>query len=281
MSEFQMTVLIDNESKENLKGEWGLAIHINHRGKTILLDTGSGSSFSKNAEKLGLSLTDISYGVLSHAHFDHANGMAKFFSENTKAKFYLRKGSAENCYSKHGIFKKYIGIRRGTLRKYRDRISYVDGRHRLYDGAWLIPHETKGLEEIGRKAKMFRKTENTWAVDDFAHEQSLVFELPEGIVVFNSCCHGGVDLVLKEAKQCFDGKPVIAMLGGFHLMGADGPDSMRESEGQVRLLAENLKAMEVGKFYTGHCTGTKAFPILKEVLGDGLELLVTGKVIEI
>ncbi|MBR3678746.1 MAG: MBL fold metallo-hydrolase [Oscillospiraceae bacterium] len=268
MSEFQMTVLIDNESKENLKGEWGLAIHINHRGKTILLDTGSGSSFSKNAEKLGLSLTDISYGVLSHAHFDHANGMAKFFSENTKAKFYLRKGSAENCYSKHGIFKKYIGIRRGTLRKYRDRISYVDGRHRLYDGAWLIPHETKGLEEIGRKANMFRKTENAWEIDDFAHEQSLVLETKRGLVIFNSCSHGGADNIITEIAKAFPGQKIYAIIGGFHLF--------RLSDQEIAQFANRVKQTGIEKVLTGHCTGKRAFRILKEILGDCAEEFYCG-----
>ena len=77
------------------------------------------------------------------------------------------------------------------------------------------------------------------------------------------------------------GRKILAMIGGFHLMGSQGPDSMRESEQEVRMLAARLRDMQVEKIYTGHCTGTKAFPILKEELGDMLDILVTGKMIEL
>ena len=102
-----------------------------------------------------------------------------------------------------------------------------------------------------------------------------------GVKPVNEQIENVVDLILEEVQQTFGGRRVIAMIGGFHLMGAAGPDSMRESEQEVRALASKLRAMQVDKIYTGHCTGTKAFPILKEELGEKLELLVTGRTIEI
>ena len=61
---------------------------------------------------LPIYLDSVELGVLSHAHYDHADGMAAFFARNAHAPFYLRAGSAENCYGKRWIFHKYIGIRR-------------------------------------------------------------------------------------------------------------------------------------------------------------------------
>ena len=94
----KMTVIVDNISDCGIKGEWGLCLLLETGGKKILVDTGGSSLFSENLKKLGFYIRDIDYGVLSHAHYDHANGMPKFFAENSKAKFYLREGSAENCY---------------------------------------------------------------------------------------------------------------------------------------------------------------------------------------
>ena len=71
----KFTILIDNLPHENLVGEWGLAVYIEHGGKKILLDAGASDGFAKNAESLGIDLSGIDYAALSHAHFDHSDGM--------------------------------------------------------------------------------------------------------------------------------------------------------------------------------------------------------------
>ena len=108
--------------------------------------------------------------------------------------------------------------------------------------------------------------------DDFAHEQSLVFETPKGLVVFNSCSHGGADTIIKEVAATFADRRIIALIGGFHLF--------MTPEKEVRALAERIRATGIERVYTGHCTGTKAFQILKEELGDQVEQLSTGLVME-
>ena len=53
--------------------------------------------------------------------------------------------------------------------------------------------------------------------DDFRHEHSLVFEMGDGVVVFNSCSHAGADNIINEVMKAYPGKRIIAMIGGFHL----------------------------------------------------------------
>ena len=73
------TVLVDNVGTETLGGEWGLSVYIQTGEKTILLDAGGSELFARNAEKLGLSIADVDYAVLSHAHYDHSLGVAEGF----------------------------------------------------------------------------------------------------------------------------------------------------------------------------------------------------------
>lgn len=261
-------VLIDNITKDSLVSEWGLAIYMEYAGKKILLDTGASGAFSKNAEALGISLADIDYAILSHAHFDHSDGMDAFFAINSKAKFFLRAGSEENCYSKHWIFKKYVGIRRGTLEEYKDRIIFADGDYELFPGVWLIPHKTPNLDVIGKAAKMYVRREKKWFADDFAHEQSLVFDTDKGLVIFNSCSHGGADNIIKEISDTFPEKQIYAMIGGFHLF--------RSSDAEVRSFARRVKETGIQRVVTGHCTGKRAYGILKEELGPKIEQLYSG-----
>ena len=261
-------VLSDNIAANGLSGEWGLSIYIEYGEKKILLDTGASGLFSKNAEKLGVRLKDVDYGVLSHAHYDHANGMKTFFAENSKASFYLREGCGEDCYFKKWVFHKYIGIQRGFMDTYKDRIRYADGTCEIAPGVTLLPHSTEGLEVFGQKNNLFIKERGRYVPDSFAHEQSLVFDTEKGLVIFSSCSHGGADNIIKEAAAAWPGKKICAMIGGFHLY--------HSTEEELRALAARIRATGIEKIYTGHCTGGPAYDILKEELGDQAEQLYTG-----
>ncbi len=151
------TVLIDNIQSDSIKGEWGLSIYVEYKDKKILLDVGASNLFIKNADKLGVSLEDIDYAVLSHAHYDHANGMHRFFQVNEKAKFYMQSSCADNCYFKKWFFHKYIGIPKRILEEYSDRIEYAMGNYQITEGVNLIPHSTEGLDTIGLRESMYQK----------------------------------------------------------------------------------------------------------------------------
>ena len=105
----------------------------------------------ENADKLGLSLADVDYAVLSHAHYDHADGMSVFLDRNSRAKLWLQESCRENCYRVKEGRMKYIGIRKGLLEKYRDRLVCVRGDQELDEGIRLIAHHTPQLEKAGRK----------------------------------------------------------------------------------------------------------------------------------
>ena len=262
------TVLVDNIPQRDIPGEWGLCIYIEYQGKKILLDTGASDLFVKNAAKLNKELQKVDYAVLSHAHYDHADGMRAFYQNNQRAAFYLQKGSEENCYMKKWIFHKYIGLPKGILEEYRDRIIFAEGDYSLCQGVSLIPHKTAGLSEIGRRNCMYVRSKSGWKPDDFSHEQSLVFETTEGLVIFNSCSHGGADNIINEIKATYPGQKIRALIGGFHIC--------NRPEAEVRALGQRIKETGIEEIYTGHCTGKKAFAILKEELGTAAHQLHVG-----
>ena len=266
------TVLIDNIAESPLKDEWGLCIYIEHDGKKILLDTGASPRFSENAKKLGADISEVDYAVLSHAHYDHADGMEEFFNHNSKAKFYLRKECAENCYGRKLIFSKYIGIKKGVLKNFSHRIEYVDSDAEIAKGVYLIPHKTENLESIGKKAGLYKRVNKKWVPDDFDHEQSLVIDTEKGLVIFNSCCHGGADNIIKEVAQTFPQKKIYAIVGGFHLY--------ESKDSEVIALGKSIEETGISLVCTGHCTGKKAYKLLSDILGDKCRQLKVGLVIE-
>ncbi|WP_294959569.1 MBL fold metallo-hydrolase [uncultured Fibrobacter sp.] len=258
-----------------LFGEWGLSVYVEFEGKRYLLDTGASHLFAKNAGVMGVDLSKVDIGILSHAHYDHVNGMAKFFALNKTAPFYVRKGVAENCYHAHKLFGRltyheYIGIHKGWLKRFADRIRYAEGDMQIAPNVYLVPHKTAGLENIGERAHLSVKENGKFRYDSFDHEQSLVFDTPQGLFVMNSCSHAGADNIVKEIEATFPGKKIYALLGGFHLF--------RYKDDVVRAFAERLRALDVQKIYTGHCTGDRAYAILHEVLGDRVQQMRCGMV---
>ena len=282
----KVTVLVDNRDGEQIKGEWGLSFYIEYTyegagtendgkgSRTVLLDAGLSGLFAENAEKLGLDIKAVDYAVLSHAHDDHANGLDTFFELNDHAPLYVAEGCDENCYDRHGIFMKYAGVPRGIMKRHAGRIVKAGKETQIDKGISLLGHSTPGLDRLGRAEKMYlRQGLLKFIPDDFRHEVSLVFELPEGIVVFNSCSHAGADNIINEAMKAYPGRRILAMIGGFHLY--------NKTDKYVRDFARRVLETGVEAVYTSHCTGERAMQILSEELGDKMHAFCTGTTFEI
>lgn len=246
-------ILSENSALCGLEHEHGLSVYIEHRTRRILLDAGHSDKFARNGDVLGVDLSHVDTAVLSHGHWDHANGFDVFFTLNNHAQVHARPAIAQPEY----FDGKYIGIKPVLMEKYACRFTLSDGPADLGDGIYLIP-------------------------DSVVHEQSLVLDTDAGLVVFNSCSHAGAGHIAKDILARFPDKKIAAYLGGFHLMGATGPDSLGVAPCVVKDLASwMLDELGVGTIYTGHCTGAPAFALLREVGGDRVCPLDAGMIIEI
>ena len=264
----EMTVLIDNVAPEPLAAEWGLSIFITAGDRRILLDTGAGCLFAQNAELLGVDLAGVDFGVLSHAHYDHADGMDTFFARNRKAPFLVRAGSCENCYSIKNGSLEYIGIRSGILKEYEARIQYISGTREIAKGIWLVPHQRKDYSAIALRNDLYAVHHGERCPDDFAHEQSLVLETEKGLVVFNSCSHTGMINILTDIREMLGRNDVYAYVGGLHLY--------KMTDEELNTLCRAIGDTSVEHIFTGHCTGDHAFRILKAELGRRIEQFSSG-----
>ena len=281
------TVLVENTQVEGLSCEHGLSVLLAYRNgrhdARVLLDFGQSDAFARNATALGIDLADVDLAVLSHAHYDHADGMPAFFAMNDHAPLYLSAACAEQCWStKAGTTEPhYIGIRQGLLERYSQRLAFVPTSHAttLAPGIHLIPHTMHGLDDVGRRAGMLLRREGTWIPDDFAHELSLVFELepaPDGttrLAIFNSCSHAGLPVIAEEVKATFSGAHIVAYVGGLHLVHA--------TEEEVQDVADAIRMNGIDRLYTGHCTGAYAFGLLQNELPGRVLALKPGSRFEL
>lgn len=247
----KIVVLMENSAQEGLIPEHGLSFYIEYRGGRYLLDAGECGAVLYNADKLGIDLSQVDKAVLSHGHYDHADGFSAFFRVNSTAPVYARPRITD---PEIGAEQKYVGINPGMYGRHKKRFNLAEGPRDLAPGLHLIP-------------------------DPVFHEQSLVAETSEGLIVLNSCCHAGVAKILTQLKEQFPNQPIRAVLGGFHLMGKGGTSTLGPAPEKVRAIAAVLRdELKVEGIYTGHCTGAPAYALLQEELGDRLHPLTTGAV---
>ena len=246
-------ILIDNIAPEGFIGEWGLSVWIEYGDVRILLDAGTTGAFAGNARKLGVRLADADLCVLSHGHYDHSDGLPAFFRENSRARVYMRGSARKRYYGVKEGKSRYIGVNREIFRRHGDRICFVQGRQELLPGVWLLPHSTAGLERIAARSDLYVRRGLRLRPDDFSHEQSLVLDTEQGLVIFNSCSHAGADNIISEVAAAFPGRQIHSLIGGLHLY--------KLSDEEVRAFAGRVRQSGIARLYTGHCTGERAFAV--------------------
>lgn len=277
----KLTALMENKGPACLTAEHGLAVDIQYNGHHYLLDAGASDAFAANADALGVDLSTVELAFLSHGHFDHSGGYRAFFARNGHAPVYVRQGAQAAYFSGEGEKRRYIGVPSGLFEAFPHRFRFVEGDFHAAEGVWLLPDGICDGAERGRAAHMSRRTEAGYVPDDFGHEQSVVLEGERGLVVLNSCCHGGVDAIVERVRDRFPGKTVSTVVGGFHLMGMGGVSTLGVEEEQVRAICRRLLELGVEQVFTGHCTGDPGFALLQEELGGRVRYFQTGDTVEV
>ncbi|MCD8363426.1 MAG: MBL fold metallo-hydrolase [Lachnospiraceae bacterium] len=273
--EITITVLIENTSDGIFACEHGLSLFIQFAGKRILLDAGSSDAFCKNADAMGISLTDLDAYILSHGHYDHSGGFEELFRRAPAAKVYARKEALDVYLSAAGGMHE-ISVPQNVASQ-SDRFLLVDDCREILPGIILVSHSTKGLAQIGEKSGLYKKQGDQIVPDDFIHEQSLVMDTSDGLVIFNSCSHAGAANIIREVRDACGQKRVCAYVGGLHMKGKkDGLEICAFSDAEIDSLCEVFRQEGIAQIYTGHCTGTPGFEKLRSRLGDRIHRLTTG-----
>lgn len=279
-----VTALVENspvKDERDLIAEHALSLHILTNGNQILFDSGASTAFALNAAKLGIDLGAVSAAVLSHHHYDHGGGMARFFALNAKAKVHLKEPPDGECtFKAFVVFNRYIGLDPGLIEAHPNRFTLVNSFAEVLPDVYILPNIKSTYEKPKGNRYLHLKRGNTTRVDDFSHELILVVKEQGGLIVFTGCSHNGVLNMIDTVAREFEGVPIRAVVGGFHLVGLPMFNSMAGSKHEVETLGmEILKVAE--QTYSGHCTGQKAYKVLKGVMGERLEKLHTGMVFEI
>ena len=281
----EITALIENtrsEDRKDLMAEHGLSLHIDHEDKQILFDTGATEAFSDNAEKLGVDIKQVDITVISHHHFDHGGGLNHLLKSNKKTKIYLRQCEEKEYYFKAlGFINKFVGLDWSLLKKYVDRIHFVNELTEISPSVFILTEIKKPFPQPKGNRHLFARKDNSYELDSFEHELIMVIREKDGLVAFTGCSHNGILNMIDTVAKQFPNVRIKAVFGGFHLIGLPMLNTMAGSKREVENIGKEILKYPIVKLYTGHCTGMKAYQVLKGVLGDKLEHFPTGGRIEV
>ncbi len=294
--------LIENYTdNENLTAEHGLSLYVKADNMSFIVDSGQSGAFIDNAKMLGIDFQSIDFIFLSHNHYDHIGGLKRLLDCNKNIKVI----ASRNCLiptlkvlsdedisaiSKYGGVKlcelksepKDIGGFAEIYKEHQNRFILVDEEYKLAEHIYIEKPINSYAEFVCRDAALAKLDTDTQRIqrDDFGHELFMVIERKNDVILISSCSHSGIVNIADTAYRKFN-KPISTVIGGFHMRGKDGDNSLNCTEEFIRETSERLEDFGVKKIYTGHCTGILALEVLKSYFGDRVEHFKTGEIIEI
>lgn len=264
----RVTALIENTtSRDGCVAEFGLSFLVEANGRCALFDAGQSGKIVENAQALGVDLSAVDVAVLSHGHYDHADGFPAFLKANGRALLHVRAGYDGDYWNADDEF---IGVTRELVGN--ERVVVVgEERVDLGDGFTILSYAHREppipLEPFGLSCRVAGVLEP----DEFLHEQYLLVQEGEIRLLVTGCSHRGIRNILRwSAAEC-----PTHVLGGFHWFKVPLDDIL-----YLDVAADDLLTFPV-HYITCHCTGLDQYRYLKERMGNRLEYIAAGQMIEL
>lgn len=151
----------------------------------------------------------------------------------------------------------------------------------MLPGVFVLPRIGGSRPRPSGNKALFLRTGKALVPDDFRHE--VVVAVREGgtLAVLTACSHKGLLNMVETVAAEFPGTRIKAVVGGFHLAALPPFRGMSESATTVAGIGQSVLDLGVEITWTGHCTGTKAFAVLRSTMGDRVREIHTGSRLEL
>mgnify|MGYP003268479834 CR=1 FL=1 len=249
----EIRTLLDDVGTEHktLIVKHGLSYFIRTETLKFIFDCGPDGTAVSNAKLMDTPIETADYVILSHSHYDHSGGFPDFVRANVKGILYTGPDFFEPKYAFDGVKDTYLGagfdeaflaenkvvhkVCRGTVQLSKDCWLFADFP-RIFDFETIPERFVRGSLPNAKK-------------DDFSDEVCLAVDTSKGIVVISGCAHPGILNMVTHIYNTLK-RPIYAVLGGTHLMEADGA--------RIDKTVKAMKEMGVHIIGFSHCSGEKA-----------------------
>jgi len=277
-------VLVENSASldnPELVARHGLSMMLEAAAKdfgqlNVLLDTGPSAEVTiANAQAMGVDLSKTNIIVISHGHGDHAGGLVGILTHLKKRIPVLAHPETFSPKLRIKPFLRSIGPRYlredversgGVIVEARNPVPLAPGVLMTGEIERVTPFEKpEGFRTVG---------EGSFKEDLLFDDQALAISVDgKGLVVISGCAHSGIVNSVIQARKVTGVDRVHAVIGGFHLEGAD--------EARTQATVRELSRLEPSLVCPCHCTGFKATRRIAETFEERCKPLRTGDVLQI
>lgn len=259
-------------------GEWGFAALVEVDGHRILVDTGAHRDVVlKNAQTLGVDLTNVPDVVITHHHWDHVGGLLTLRdavqpkAPDALARVHVGEGAfAPRTSIAQGIESNPLLILRPDYEKSGGTFITHAKPVQLYPGVWLTGPVPRKHPERNWSAGDRIKTASGLVEDNLPEDQALIFDTEAGLVALFGCGHAGIINTLEYARAFIRPARIHAVIGGIHVFNA--------TDETLQWTAEKLAGFGLDHFIGAHCTGIEPVYRFRFSLGLDRQHAVVGAV---
>jgi 7,8-dihydropterin-6-yl-methyl-4-(beta-D-ribofuranosyl)aminobenzene 5'-phosphate synthase len=182
LERLRLYVIVDNTPAPGLASEWGWSVYLETpRWRGIFDADTSPGAVEANAGELGVDLSRLDWGFLSHHHYDHKGGYPAVARARPGLPVYVPPGCD------------------GSMASWGLRPRVVEAPQPLGEAAgeaWSSGPLRSGL----------------WGL----REHALAVRVGDGVVVVVGCSHPGADRLAEAAARAAGAERILAVIGGFH-----------------------------------------------------------------
>jgi 7,8-dihydropterin-6-yl-methyl-4-(beta-D-ribofuranosyl)aminobenzene 5'-phosphate synthase len=253
--EIKISVLCDNQAKMSsmdriFLAQHGLSIWI-EAGIKILFDTGASDVFLHNAALLGIDVASADLIVLSHGHWDHANGLKYLPEMANKKKLLVHPGAfANRCKGSGGYNGMPFDV---TTASSLFQLIPSQKPYQITDRITFLGEIPRTNDFEARQTAFFYRDGDERYPDFIQDDSALAITSTSGLIIITGCSHAGICNIVEHAKRVTAQDEVRMVMGGFHLRG---------DEAQLKGTMDYFKKNRVKNLYPMHCVDYPAQCIL-------------------
>lgn len=273
--------LVGLEMKNSILAEHGfsslITVTAGETSRTMLFDFGFSSHGAvNNAEALDADLTRVEQMALSHGHLDHVGGLQMLAEKIKKSQIplVLHPAAFRNPrYSKapNGMKIKFPAFTREKAEAAGAAVSETDKPYPMLDHtALFLGHIQRTTAFEKGSPYLLCEIDGREQPDPFEDDTAMVFNVRgKGLVILTGCAHSGIVNTVSYAKKVTGIEEILAIMGGFHLGGAD-------VETVLGPTIEALKAFSPKYIIPTHCTGREAIQLIEKEMPDAFLVNMSG-----
>lgn len=274
-----ITILCENTIGARVgSGEHGFSAFVETPQANYLFDTGSGRFLVDNALTFGKDLKSVRKILLSHGHYDHTGGLPQILTLTGEIEVHAHPDVFLDRIAlptEKGGRKRYVGLpyKRTYLELLGAQFTLNTEFLELGEGVFLTGEVPRTTPFEKPDPRLQSKIGETYSLDLFKDDQSLILDTPQGLIIVFGCAHSGMINIIHHTMEKTGKDRIHSLIGGTHL------DFLKaeQLEGSI----EALRKLRVSSIGVSHCTGLRAAARLSQAFGDRFRYGHVGAVFEI